>query len=1435
MLVTRLTMTTVVLIGMAGNGWAREHSADAPIPPSLRPWVPWVLDSDEGKNARCPSLVGASEPACEWPARLALDLGKRGGTFRQEWTLFRAGLIDLPGDKEHWPRGIMLDGKAAPVVDVQGGPKIQAPLGQHTVTGSFLWDSLPESLAVPAETGLVALSLRGAPVRFPMRENDGRLFLGQKEPQEASEKVEEDRVDVSVYRKLTDAVPLRLTTRLVLAVSGKNRELLLARALPEGFAPTVVESRLPARFEADGRLRLQTRPGQWTIDVEAHRVGLEKSITRPVPDGLWKEGDEVWVFEAVPDLRTVSVTGAPAIDPAQTLLPEPWKSFPAYAMAPGARLDLVEEKRGNSEPAPERLSLERALWLDSDGGAWSVHDKVVGEFTRAWRLDVDRETRLGRLAVDGKDQFLTVLGQAGPVGVEIRGGKTSIDADSRIDHRAASLPATSFVHDFERVSATLHLPLGWDLLHARGADQIAGSWVERWSLGQLVLLGILVLALARLYGVRIALVGLLALGLTLLDSDAPAAVWLLVIGAEVAVRALGSGQPQRVARVLRLAVWAILVLQAIPFVKAQASFALHPATAMDRAEAPRFSSFVSETLGFAEFRRGGTAARESTRMMLAEPAEQTIGALVGQDVDSGLAAVGGLGSSGAGRPGESVKNASRFGLLKGGASSQAGLRDLSTSGSANRYASAPQPASPTLNAAAYDPSMVVQTGEGLPGRTPTWRSATLSFSGPVKSDRHVRLYLVPPWLSRMLAAAAVLLPLVLAWSIWRKPLRLRGTPLASKPMFTGLLALMLLVPLSARAEDFPSQDMLDALRKRVQPEPECAPECAAMNDMVVRVAPNWLTITLGISAAKPSALILPGDAASWSPTEVRVGGKPATELARASDGKLLIALGTGLFSVELGGPLPARESIQIPLPMRPHHASSTATGFEVSGIHEDGAVDESLQLTRIASAKRDRDDKGDRDDKDDKGAETESAPTLPAFLRVERTLQLGLKWEVSTRVVRETPAGTPVVVEIPLLPGESVTTSTIRTEKSRGTVSLSFGPTDTEIAWQSTLAERAAIQLRADPANASRWSEVWRAEVGPVWHATFAGIPPMRPALSAATRVPEWHPWPGEVVDIVVEKPGAAPGQTKTIDASSLVTEPGLHDSHVSLALEMRTSQSATHVITLPEAADDLRVVRDNAEQPVRRQGADLTLTLPPGSHSFTITWRQPTALSTVFRTPVVDLHLPSANSSVTIRLGEKPRWVVWLSGPSMGPYVQFWAALVLLLLASLGLGRWSLTPLRARHWFLLGLGLLQVAVLPVLAVPALLLALGLRARHAPDVERPLRYDLGQVALLVLLVMSVIVLVNVADLGLWRTPGMLIAGNNATASHLEWIQDRTGPLLARPTLISLPLWAYRMAAIAWFLWLAIALFGWAGWAWTCFKQHGLWRPLSRPVNLPPSP
>jgi hypothetical protein len=95
--------------------------------------------------------------------------------------------------------------------------------------------------------------------------------------------------------------------------------------------------------------------------------------------------------------------------------------------------------------------------------------------------------------------------------------------------------------------------------------------------------------------------------------------------------------------------------------------------------------------------------------------------------------------------------------------------------------------------------------------------------------------------------------------------------------------------------------------------------------------------------------------------------------------------------------------------------------------------------------------------------------------------------------------------------------------------------------------------------------------------------------------------------------------------------------------------------------------------------------------------------------------------------------------------------------------------------------------------------------------------------------------------GLLGLPEMQIAGNDSYASNLHWYVDRSGEILPRPWVVSVPLYLYRLAMLAWALWLAQALLRWLKWGWECFTQGGLWRPRTRkkaaspPPLVPPSP
>jgi hypothetical protein len=77
--------------------------------------------------------------------------------------------------------------------------------------------------------------------------------------------------------------------------------------------------------------------------------------------------------------------------------------------------------------------------------------------------------------------------------------------------------------------------------------------------------------------------------------------------------------------------------------------------------------------------------------------------------------------------------------------------------------------------------------------------------------------------------------------------------------------------------------------------------------------------------------------------------------------------------------------------------------------------------------------------------------------------------------------------------------------------------------------------------------------------------------------------------------------------------------------------------------------------------------------------------------------------------------------------------------------------------------------------------------------------------------------------GLLGLPEMQISGGGSTSQILRWYQDRSDAQLPHASVLSVPLGIYRLAMLAWALWLARALVGWLRWAWDCMASGGLWK------------
>jgi hypothetical protein len=87
---------------------------------------------------------------------------------------------------------------------------------------------------------------------------------------------------------------------------------------------------------------------------------------------------------------------------------------------------------------------------------------------------------------------------------------------------------------------------------------------------------------------------------------------------------------------------------------------------------------------------------------------------------------------------------------------------------------------------------------------------------------------------------------------------------------------------------------------------------------------------------------------------------------------------------------------------------------------------------------------------------------------------------------------------------------------------------------------------------------------------------------------------------------------------------------------------------------------------------------------------------------------------------------------------------------------------------------------------------------------------------------ALVSLVAAIPAGLLGAPDMHIV-SPVGGGPLAWFADRTDGITPNAGAISVSMWFYRAAMLAWALWLSFALLRWLPWAWRSFSRDGLWR------------
>ena len=206
-----------------------------------------------------------------------------------------------------------------------GKPSIHVAPGFHRIEGRFSWAQLPEFIDFDSKTGLIELNVEGKRIPFPRTEGSGRLWIRQA----ARPAMEQDALEIRVFRKYEDNRPAFLTTRVELEISGKNREIVVGPVLPSEFQPVEVTGDLPLQWEQGSMLRFQGRPGSWAIVVRSRCSSRLTQITRPEAKEPWP-AEEIWTVVTRPEVRQVTVENLAKLDPNQKTI-RPRLSPPANA------------------------------------------------------------------------------------------------------------------------------------------------------------------------------------------------------------------------------------------------------------------------------------------------------------------------------------------------------------------------------------------------------------------------------------------------------------------------------------------------------------------------------------------------------------------------------------------------------------------------------------------------------------------------------------------------------------------------------------------------------------------------------------------------------------------------------------------------------------------------------------------------------------------------------------------------------------------------------------------------------------------------------------------------------------------------------------------------------------------------------------------------
>ncbi|MFK8050955.1 MAG: hypothetical protein AB8B81_21185 [Halioglobus sp.] len=831
-------------------------------------WESWILESHPQQN--CPWLMGKNNAkSCIWPGKLSVSANDRGGSFSQTLDIYeKRALVALPGSSDHWPTSVAVDGKPAEIIERNNRPYVALTAGNHTVTGDFSWSKRPRQLAVPGDIAIIALKVNGKDRAVDRR--NGQLIFSRKS--EVAQVKSNESLGIEVFRLVSDGVPVTMVTHLALSVSGKPREVTFGSVMLAGTALTHLQSNIPARIEADGSMRAQVSPGEYSIKVFSRFVESPDAIATRKLTQEWPES-EYLSFQSATSIRQVKLSGPVSIDTTQISIPQEWAEYPTYRMVEGESLNIETEFRGDYAPAANQMNVKRDLWLDFSGDGITSLDRIGGRMNKDWRINAAARTNIGRATVDQAPVLITV--DQGVEGIEVRSPAIQLEAVTRTES-TSGFSASGWDTRADQYSATLHLPPGWRVLHASGIDGVWGTWLSKWDLWDVFLVLIIVSATRKLIGNRVALLAGAAFVIALHETGTPLLI-IPVLLLQIALLPVVSGKIKSMLRAVGVLFAASLALSVIAFAVSTFRVAIYPS--LERAQIGTYSNNYYDQSRLEEAQMEAAAAQDASIMKRATKS----------------------------MPSSTVKE-----LVVTAQKREKNLYQVTEN---DRVQTGPGLPTWIWSSVVFESSSPV----------PATQNLSIYYSTPMATTiwRVLSVFLVAFY------AGIVVLRFARLSQFKTEDAASSGSGSAALSGLGLVLLMGVFNVTDAMAQDYPPKYLMDQLEARLTKAPICLPDCASLNDGQISVRGTDITIAFSAYADADVVLPLPGGHGSWMMDSVSEEGVSLP--LKRSQNNVFTRLTKGHHELLIKGRMTA-EQVAINLPLAIHNLKVIAPGWVVEGL-----------------------------------------------------------------------------------------------------------------------------------------------------------------------------------------------------------------------------------------------------------------------------------------------------------------------------------------------------------------------------------------------------------------------------------------------------------------------------------------------------------------------